>query len=67
MINILIINMNKTKKHIFKIKIQREIESHNRGFIYIQRMLIIFNLCAWDLKFNQYITLTAESKTEEAK
>lgn len=53
MIKILIINMNKTQNNIFKIKIQREVESHNRIFIYIQQMLIVFSLCAWDTKFNQ--------------
>lgn len=45
--------MNKTKKNIFKIKIQWEIESHNKVFIYIQRMLIVFSHCVSDLKFNQ--------------
>lgn len=40
MIKILITHMNYVEKNSFGIKIQREIESHNRACIYIQNMLI---------------------------
>lgn len=40
MIKILITHMNNVEKNSFGIKIQREIESHNRVCIYIQDMLI---------------------------
>lgn len=40
MINILITHMNNVEKNSSGIKIQREIESHNRVCIYIQNMLM---------------------------
>ena len=40
MITILITCLNNTEKNGFGIKIQREIESHNRVCVYIQDMLM---------------------------